>query len=169
MHNSHQSFSFIQDLLPFSCNPFNAFVILVFQVEFIIISIQDICDSYFKTWIFQDSWACSFLLLFLKCKCCRFSSWKYFDFLCKGNLKVAMGNYLKSIQKIKGIMEMGIYKQARDEMNKFHFLSTSLRKWNKSWKPNLIEILWIKVMTQIQIKSSLSFLYSQGILFKIKN
>ena len=31
-------------------------------------------------------------------------------------MKVAMGNYLKSIQKIKGIMEIGIYKQAKDEM-----------------------------------------------------
>ena len=42
-------------------------------------------------------------------------------------MKVAMGNNLKSIQKIKGIMEIGIYKQARDEMNKFYFLAASLR------------------------------------------
>ena len=43
-------------------------------------------------------------------------------------MKVAMGNYLKSIhQKIKGIMEIGIYKQARDEMNNFYFLAASLR------------------------------------------
>ena len=46
-------------------------------------------------------------------------------------MKVAMGNYLKSIQKIKEIMEIGIYKQARDDINKFHFLTTSQKMKQK--------------------------------------
>ena len=57
-------------------------------------------------------------------------------------MKVAMGNYLKSIQKIKGIMEIGIYKQAKDEMkNKFYFLTTQkmkqILKTKFDWNPEL--------------------------------
>ena len=80
-----------------------------FHVE--LISERKIFLLYTAKRIFLDQ-----LPLFGKCKCFHFSNCKYFDFLCKGNMKVAMGNYLKSIQKIKGIMEIGIYKQAKDEM-----------------------------------------------------